>query len=157
LRTFPGVKRRQEVRGVVNGITVMDDFAHHPTAIRETLQAVRGRYPEGRLIAIFEPGTHTSMRSVFQDVFPAAFADADLILLRAPSRIAKVPEAERISVEKLVADLTTIGKPVRLFSDTQAIVDEAVRIAKPSDVLLVMSNGGFENIHQRLLDALIST
>ncbi|WP_051328391.1 UDP-N-acetylmuramate:L-alanyl-gamma-D-glutamyl-meso-diaminopimelate ligase [Desulfatirhabdium butyrativorans] len=154
LRTFPGVRRRQEVRGVVKGITVMDDFAHHPTAIRETLQAVRSRYPAGRLIAIFEPGTHTSMRAVFQDVFPAAFADADLILLRAPSRIAKVPEAERISVEKLVADLASMGKPVRLFADTQAVVDEAVRVAKPSDVLLVMSNGGFENIHERLMDAL---
>lgn len=154
LRSFPGVRRRQEVRGMVKGITVMDDFAHHPTAVRETLLAVRGRYPEGRLIAIFEPGTHTSMRAVFQDVFPGAFADADLILLRSPSRIAKVPEAERISVEKLVADLTSMGKPVRLFADTQAIVEEAAREAKPSDVLLVMSNGGFENIHERLMDAL---
>ena len=154
LRSFPGVRRRQQVRGVINGVTVMDDFAHHPTAIRETLQAVRGRFPEARIIAVFEPGTHTSMRAVFQEVFPDAFAGADLVWLRAPTRIAKVPENERISVERLVADLTGKGKEARLFLDTQDIVEEAVRTARPGDLVLVMSNSGFENIHERLIEAL---
>lgn len=154
LRSFPGVRRRQQVRGVVDGVTVMDDFAHHPTAIRETLQAVRSRFPEARIIAVFEPGTHTSMRSVFQEVFPDAFADADLVWLRTPTRIAKVPENERISVERLVTDLAERGKHVRLFLDTQDIVSEAVRTVRSGDIVLVMSNSGFENIHERLIEAL---
>lgn len=154
LRSFPGVRRRQQVRGVVNGVTVMDDFAHHPTAIRETLQAVRSRFPKARIIAVFEPGTHTSMRSVFQEVFPEAFVCADLVWLRAPTRIAKVPENERISVERLVTDLTERGQNVRLFLDTRDIVEEAVRTVRPGDIVLVMSNSGFENIHERLIEAL---
>jgi UDP-N-acetylmuramate: L-alanyl-gamma-D-glutamyl-meso-diaminopimelate ligase len=150
LDTFEGVKRRQEVRGVKNGITVMDDFAHHPTAVRETLRAVRPFY-EGRIIAVFEPRTNTSMRDVFQDVYPACFDEADIICIRKPPLLNKIPEGRRFSSEKLVEDLVRKGKDAHFFSDTDAIVDFVRQSAKPDDLVLVMSNGGFDGIHERLL------
>ncbi len=154
LKTFEGVKRRQEVRGVKNGITVVDDFAHHPTAVRETIRAVKPFYPNGRLMAVFEPRTNSSMRNVFQDVYPASFDRADVVCIRNPARLSKIPAAERFSSPKLVADLQARGKDAHYFEDTQAIVDFIVRTAVGGDIILVMSNGGFDNIHERLLKAL---
>jgi len=154
LKTFEGVKRRQEIRGQKRGITVMDDFAHHPTAVRETLRAVRPFYSEGRIVAVFEPRTNSSMRKVFQDVYPLSFDSADLICIRKPSRLDKIPLDQRFSSEKLADDLRTRGKEAYHFSDTDTIIDFIVKEAKSQDLILIMSNGGFDNIHERLLNAL---
>jgi UDP-N-acetylmuramate: L-alanyl-gamma-D-glutamyl-meso-diaminopimelate ligase len=156
LETFAGVRRRQEVRGTANGVTVMDDFAHHPTAVRETIAAVRPHFPDGRLIAVFEPRTNTSMRRVFQDVYPASFDGADLVLIRRPSAIDKVPEAERLSSTRLVADLEARGRAALHFDTTEAIIDFLGDHCRPGDLVLIMSNGGFDDIHRRLLDVLAS-
>jgi UDP-N-acetylmuramate: L-alanyl-gamma-D-glutamyl-meso-diaminopimelate ligase len=151
LSTFQGVKRRQEIRGVRNGVTVMDDFAHHPTAVRETLRALRPFYPNGRIIAVFEPRTNTSMRKVFQTAYAEAFDAADQVLIRVPSAFHKVPEAERICPETLVADLGRRSIDARLYPDTDAILEDLPRALRFGDLALIMSNGGFDNIHERLL------
>ena len=151
LQTFENVRRRQEIRGVRNGITVMDDFAHHPTAVRETVSAVKPYYPDGRLIAVFEPRTNSSMRSVFQDVYPQSFAGADMVCIRKPALLEKIPPDQRFSSEKLVADLRQAGQAAHYFEDTGAIIDFVAGQARSGDLILVMSNGGFDNIHQRLL------
>ncbi|MCG2750315.1 MAG: UDP-N-acetylmuramate:L-alanyl-gamma-D-glutamyl-meso-diaminopimelate ligase [Desulfobacteraceae bacterium] len=150
LDTFESVKRRQEVRGVKNGVTVMDDFAHHPTAVRETLRAVRPFY-KGRIIAVFEPRTNTSMRDVFQDVYPDAFDEADIICIRKPPLLNKIPEGQRFSSEKLVEDLVGKGKDAHFFNDTEAILRFIGQTAREDDLVLVMSNGGFDGIHEKLL------
>jgi UDP-N-acetylmuramate: L-alanyl-gamma-D-glutamyl-meso-diaminopimelate ligase len=154
LETFENVKRRQEIRGTVRGITVMDDFAHHPTAVRETIKAVKPFYNKGRLIAVFEPRTNSSMRSVFQDIYPLSFDNADLICIRKPPLLEKIPTGERFSSEKLVDDLKIKGKDAHYFSDTQTIIDFLLKTAKTDDVVLIMSNGGFDNIHSKLLELL---
>lgn len=154
LESFQGVKRRQEVRGVKNGVTVMDDFAHHPTAVRETIRAIKPFYRQGRLIAVFEPRTHSSMRKVFQKVYPLAFDQADIICVRHPPLLEKIPVGDRFSSEMLVDDLKRNGRTAFFFPDTDAIIDFLTEEAKPGDVILVMSNGGFDNIHERLLESL---
>ncbi|MBU1055672.1 MAG: UDP-N-acetylmuramate:L-alanyl-gamma-D-glutamyl-meso-diaminopimelate ligase [Proteobacteria bacterium] len=154
LETFEGIKRRQEVRGEKQGITVMDDFAHHPTAVKETVKALKPFYPKGRLIAVFEPRTNSSMRKVFQDVYPLSFDDADIICISKPPLLEKIPFDERFSSEKLVEDLKIKGKDAYFFNNTQSIIDFLVKTAKSGDLILIMSNGGFENIHERLLAAL---
>jgi len=154
LETFEGTKRRQEVRGVKKGITVMDDFAHHPTAVRETIKAVKPFYSSGRIIAVFEPRTNSSMRKVFQDVYPLSFEGADIVCISVPPLLEKIPPGERFSSEKLVEDLKRRGKDAYFFSDTQSIIDFLVKESGSGDLLLIMSNGGFENIHARLLKAL---
>jgi UDP-N-acetylmuramate: L-alanyl-gamma-D-glutamyl-meso-diaminopimelate ligase len=154
IETFEGIKRRQEVRGQKGGVTVMDDFAHHPTAVRETIRAVKPFYPKGRVVAVFEPRTNSSMRKVFQDIYPLSFDDADLACIRNPSRLDKIPPAERFSSQKLVADLKHRGKNAHYFPDTDSIIDFIVSEARTGDLILVMSNGGFDNIHERLLELL---
>ncbi len=154
LESFKNVKRRQEVRGVKNNITVMDDFAHHPTAVRETIAAVKPFYPEGRLVAVFEPRTNSSMRDIFQDIYPESFYMADLICIRRPPLLEKIPDGQRFSSEKLVSDLKQKGKEAFYFPDTDAIIAFLVKEARAGDVLLIMSNGGFDNIHARLIEAL---
>ncbi|MDM8522634.1 UDP-N-acetylmuramate:L-alanyl-gamma-D-glutamyl-meso-diaminopimelate ligase [Desulfococcaceae bacterium HSG8] len=154
LETFRGVKRRQEIRGQKRGITVMDDFAHHPTAVKETIRAVKHHCQEGRLVAVFEPRTNSSMRKVFQDVYPLCFDKADLICIRQPSRLDKVPPGERFSSGKLVDDLKHQGKDAWHFHDTESLTDFLVREARSGDLILIMSNGGFDNIHENLLERL---
>ncbi|MDY6825472.1 MAG: UDP-N-acetylmuramate:L-alanyl-gamma-D-glutamyl-meso-diaminopimelate ligase [Thermodesulfobacteriota bacterium] len=154
LATFKGVKRRQEVRGVKNQITVMDDFAHHPTAVRETINGIKPFYPDGRLIAVFEPRTNTSMRNVFQQDYARAFDNADLICISEPPLPEKVPERQRFSSSRLVGDLARQGKSAHCFPDADAIVDYLKTAARPGDLILVMSNGGFDNIHEKLMAAL---
>ncbi len=154
LERFDGVKRRQEVRGVKGGVTVIDDFAHHPTAVFETIRAIRPFYPEGRLIAVFEPRTNTSMRKIFQGAYAEVFDEADSICIRKPPLLAKIPEGERFSSERLVADLKSRGKDARYFEETEGIISYVAGTAKSGDAVLIMSNGGFDNIHQRLLAAL---
>ncbi len=152
--TFEGIKRRQQVRGQKSGVTVMDDFAHHPTAVRETIRAVKPFYPNGRLIAVFEPRTNSSMRRVFQDVYPLSFDGADIICIRQPSRLDKIPPGERFSSQQLVDDLNRQGKDAHYFPDTEAILDFLVTESRSGDLVLVMSNGGFDNIHEKLLNLL---
>jgi UDP-N-acetylmuramate: L-alanyl-gamma-D-glutamyl-meso-diaminopimelate ligase len=154
LESFAGVRRRQEVRGERRGIVVMDDFAHHPTAVRATVAAVKSAYPGRRVVAVFEPRTHTSMRKVFQAVYPQAFLEADLICIRTPPLPEKVPQGERFSSESVVAELRGRGRDAHCFSDTEAIIDFLLSGTRSGDVVLVMSNGGFDNIHDRLLNAL---
>ena len=154
LETFGGVRRRQEVRGVRRGVTVIDDFAHHPTAVRETIKAVKPFAGGGRLIAVFEPRTNTSMRAVFQDVYPDAFDAADLVCVRRPPLLKKIPEGQRFSSQQLVEDLKKRGKAADYFTDTDGIIAFLSKEAMAGDVILVMSNGGFDNIHARLLERL---
>jgi UDP-N-acetylmuramate: L-alanyl-gamma-D-glutamyl-meso-diaminopimelate ligase len=154
LETFAGIKRRQQIRGQKNQIMVLDDFAHHPTAVRETIEAVKSTYSRNRLIAVFEPRTNSSMRKIFQNVYPAAFDHADLICIRKPPLLEKIPPNDRFSSEQLVTDLKNRGKDAHYFADTESIIGFLVRQATPGDLILVMSNGGFDNIHQRLLDRL---
>ena len=154
LETFQGIRRRQEIRGEKRGILVMDDFAHHPTAVRETIAAVRSAYPGRRLVAVFEPRTNSSMRKVFQPVYPQSFDGADRICIRKPSMLEKVPEAERFSAEALVAELQGQGRDAVFFADTDSIIASVVATGRSGDVVLIMSNGGFDNIHERLLEAL---
>ena len=154
LASFKGVRRRQEIRGEEGGVLVMDDFAHHPTAVTSTLGAVRSFYPDRRLVAIFEPRTNSSMRNVFQDAYATAFDAADLVCVRTPPHPEKVPEGERFSSEALVAALGSSGKEAHLFPDADAIVAFCRANARAGDLLMVMSNGGFEGIHGRLLSML---
>ena len=125
LETFEGIKRRQEIRGQKRQVTVMDDFAHHPTAVRETIRAVESVSNDGRLIAVFEPRTATSMRSVFQHEYAQSFDLADLICIRKPPAVRKIPDGEKFSSEQLVADLKDRGKEAYFFSNTDAIIDFA--------------------------------
>jgi UDP-N-acetylmuramate: L-alanyl-gamma-D-glutamyl-meso-diaminopimelate ligase len=154
LENFEGIKRRQEIRGEKRQITVLDDFAHHPTAVRETVRAVKSVHGEGRLIAVFEPRTNTSMRSIFQHEYPESFEMADLICIRQPPLLEKIPPGHRFSSRRLVSDLKSRGKDAHYFPDTDAIIEFLFKTAKPRDLILIMSNGGFDNIHQRLLDRL---
>jgi len=154
IENFKSTKRRQEIRGQKKGITVIDDFAHHPTAVKETIRAIKPFYPEGRLIAVFEPRTNSSMRRVFQNIYPLSFDQADLICIRKPPLLEKIPFDERFSSEQLVDDLKSRGKDAHYFSDTESILDFLVRESSSGDIILIMSNGGFDNIHERLLDLL---
>jgi UDP-N-acetylmuramate: L-alanyl-gamma-D-glutamyl-meso-diaminopimelate ligase len=154
LETFQGIKRRQEIRGQKRQIMIMDDFAHHPTAVRETIGAVKAQYSNRRLVAVFEPRTNSSMRKVFQSVYPRAFEMADVICIRKPPLLEKIPVGDRFSSEKLVDDLRKREKDAYFFPTTGAIIDFLVEAAKPGDIILIMSNGGFDNIHDRLMDRL---
>ncbi|MGD2185823.1 MAG: UDP-N-acetylmuramate:L-alanyl-gamma-D-glutamyl-meso-diaminopimelate ligase [Desulfobacterales bacterium] len=154
LETFEGIKRRQQIRGQKNQIMVMDDFAHHPTAVRETIEAVKRFYSQNRLIAVFEPRTNSSMRKVFQNAYPTSFDCADLICIRQPPLLEKIPRNDRFSSEQLVADLKKRGKDAHFYAETDSIIEFLTQEAKAGDLILVMSNGGFDNIHERLLERL---
>jgi len=154
LTTFKGIKRRQEIRGQKRNITVIDDFAHHPTAVKETIRAVKPLYPQGRLIAVFEPRTNSSMRKVFQDIYSQVFGQADLVCIREPSRLDKIPADDRFSAKQLVCDLNKKRIKAYYFADTDEIVSFLLKKATPGDAILIMSNGGFDNIHEKLLKSL---
>jgi len=153
VKLFAGVKRRLELVGTADGVTVLDDFAHHPTAVAETLAGVRAAHPSSRIWAVFEPRSASSCRRVFQTDFANAFADADEIVV-APIFRSKLPESERLSVPQLVEDLRSRGRS----ATAAASVDDIVRVVaaghRPGDVVVVMSNGGFGGVHQKLLQAL---
>jgi UDP-N-acetylmuramate: L-alanyl-gamma-D-glutamyl-meso-diaminopimelate ligase len=150
-RRFLGVKRRQELRGVAAGVTVIDDFAHHPTAIRETLAALQGRYGPGKLIAAFEPRSATSRRSVFQRDFVDALATADEVVLAPLYAPEKIPAGERLDVERLAADLRSRDVPARVVPTVEATVSHLVERAAPGDTIVVMSSGDYGGLHDRLL------
>ena len=153
-KTFRGVKRRQELRGELKGVAVIDDFAHHPTAVRETIAAVAAQYPGRRLIAFFEPRSHTAMRKIHQDEYAHAFKGAAEAIVSQPTAIAKVPEAERVDAKKMVEDIAKAGTPARWMESPDAIVKTLTSELRPGDVVLAMSNGAFGGLHDKLLKAL---
>jgi UDP-N-acetylmuramate: L-alanyl-gamma-D-glutamyl-meso-diaminopimelate ligase len=154
LAGFAGVARRMQVRGVVNGVTVIDDFAHHPSKVRETVRAVRSRYPQAHLVAVFEPRTNTSRRKVFQETYPASFASADEVVMVPPYEADKIPEAERFDSAALVATLQRNGQRAALRANADEVVAALSGRLGPDTVVLIMSNGAFDNIHEKLLSAL---
>lgn len=154
IASFEGVKRRQQIRGEVNSITVIDDFAHHPTAVRETVHALKMAWPKRRLVIVFEPRTNSSRRSIFQNQYAAAFAHADVIVVREHVRLDNVPADQQFSSSRLVENLKAIGKKAFYFPDTDHILYFLKDFSRPGDIVAILSNGGFDNIHQRLLDML---
>jgi len=151
LDSFKGIKRRQQVRGEVNSITVIDDFAHHPTAVRETTSALKMAWPDRRLVVVFEPRTNSSRRAVFQERYANAFPAGDIIIVREHMPLDNVPPEEQFSSARLVSDLREQGRDAYYFAGTDEILDFLVEKAKPGDVVAILSNGGFDNIHERLL------
>ncbi len=151
VRAFLGVRRRQEVRGVARGVTVIDDFAHHPTAIRETILALKGRFGPGKLIAAFEPRSATSRRNVFQAEFADALSVADEVVLAPLYAPEKVPEGERLDVERLAGDLRREDIPARVIPNVEATVAHIAARASPGDTVLVMSSGDYGGLHDKLL------
>ena len=151
LAAFEGVKRRQQIRGVVRGVTVVDDFAHHPTAVRETLNALRLAWPDNRLVVVFEPRTNSSRRAVFQQDYAGVFGVADQVLIREHVPLDTLPVNEQFSSGQLAADLRARGITARACTDTDAILAALVDSCESGDVIVILSNGGFDGIHERLL------
>lgn len=154
LATYAHIKRRLEVRGTVGDVTVIDDFAHHPTAVQVTLEGVRQAYPGQRIWAVFEPRTATSRRNVFQQEYIQALQGADCVILSDIHRKESLPPMERLSPEAIVEALRDHISGADFYADTGGIIDQLCRDTRPGDVVIVMSNGGFDNIHERLLTAL---
>jgi UDP-N-acetylmuramate: L-alanyl-gamma-D-glutamyl-meso-diaminopimelate ligase len=152
LAEFQGVARRQEVKAEIGGLTLIEDFAHHPSAVRETLSALKAAYPGRRLICAFEPRTNSSRRNIFQVDYARSFGAADLALIRQAPGLEKIPEAERFSSEQLAADLRASGQQAHYFPDTTAIIEFLLEAARPGDVIVTMSNGGFDHIQERLAE-----
>jgi UDP-N-acetylmuramate: L-alanyl-gamma-D-glutamyl-meso-diaminopimelate ligase len=154
LETFDGVARRQELRGEVKGIKVIDDFAHHPTAIRLAVQSLRQRHPDSRLWILFEPRSNTTRRAVFQNELAESLALADFAVVAALTDLHKIPENDRLDPAKLSADIARLGGNGSYLPDVETIVAHVKTNAASGDVVAVLSNGGFGGIHQKLLDAL---
>lgn len=154
LLNFGGVKRRQEIRGIENSVTVIDDFAHHPTAVLETLKALKKSYSSQRLIAVFEPRTNSSRRSIFQKDYVKAFDAADLVIIREPVPLESYSVGDLFSAIKLSADLSKRGVKNVCFGNATEILDYLAKELQAEDIVAVLSNGGFENIHERLLEQL---
>jgi UDP-N-acetylmuramate: L-alanyl-gamma-D-glutamyl-meso-diaminopimelate ligase len=150
LASFLSVKRRLEVRAVVDGVTIIDDFAHHPTAIRETLRALRQVYGKARLWAVLEPRSNTLRRNVFQSELVESLALADRVLLDSVYQQQRIPEGERLHPEQVVAALNAAGTPAELCTDVAAIVSSLERQVQPGDVVAILSNGGFDGIYEKL-------
>jgi UDP-N-acetylmuramate: L-alanyl-gamma-D-glutamyl-meso-diaminopimelate ligase len=150
LATFRSVKRRLEVSSVVKGITIIDDFAHHPTAIRETLRALRESYPGRRLIAVLEPRSNTLRRNVFEAALVESLALADRVVLANVFKSENIPAGERLVPENVVARLNEAGTPAAVYADADAIVDALAPQLKAGDIVAILSNGGFGSIYQKL-------
>lgn len=155
LVTFKSVRRRGEVRGEVNGVTVIDDFAHHPTAVRETLSALRLKYKDRRIIAVFEPRSRTSCHATFQNAYVGAFGPADYVI------VSRVFDAQRaaemggvLDISELIENISAQGKPAFAITDVDEIVRQLTRELGSGDVVAIMSNGAFGGIHEKLLAAL---
>lgn len=154
-RTFKSVKRRVEIRGVENGVTVIDDFAHHPTAVEETLKALRTKYQGKRLIAVFEPRSWSSRLAVFQEPYTKAFNYADYVVIAGVYNTSKASELGKVlDVAELVEEIKLQGKPAMSFPDADSIVEHLAPELKPGDVVAIMSNGGFGGIHDKILNVL---
>ncbi len=154
LNHFKGVARRQELRGEVAGIKVIDDFGHHPTAIKQTVDALKRRYPTGKMCAIFEPRSNTTRRNIFQKDLPIALGAAEICILAPIADPHKIAEADRLNVQQVLDDIARMGRQAFLEADVDSIVKRAVEMVHHGDTIVVFSNGGFGGIHQKLLDAL---
>ncbi len=154
VKGFRGIKRRQEIKGEKRGVLVLDDFAHHPTAVRKTIGAVREKYRTRRLIAVFEPRSNSSRRNIFQDRYTLSFDKADLVLIPEPPLMEKIPPKERFSSKELVEALKRRGLKAFYAPDTNHLLDEIIQQSREGDLILIMSNGAFDNLPQRLLDHL---
>ncbi|HRH96739.1 MAG TPA: UDP-N-acetylmuramate:L-alanyl-gamma-D-glutamyl-meso-diaminopimelate ligase [Prosthecobacter sp.] len=154
LQSFRGIRRRQQERGTAHGITVIDDFGHHPTAIRETLRGLRQRYEGRRLWALFEPRSNTSRRNVLQNELIEALTEADGSVIAAVANPEKVAADERLDTAKVALSVTSRGKPCWFETNTDAIVDRLKKETRSGDVIVVFSNGGFDGIHDKLLGTL---
>ncbi|OFZ15996.1 MAG: UDP-N-acetylmuramate:L-alanyl-gamma-D-glutamyl-meso-diaminopimelate ligase [Bdellovibrionales bacterium RBG_16_40_8] len=150
LANFQGVKRRQEVIGTPSGVTLIEDFAHHPTAVKATIEAIREKYSGSRLICLFEPRSATSRRKIFQKDYVAAFLSGDKIIIAKAYDQSKIAEGDRFSTHDLVSDLKVAGKDAQEFLNADAIVDYLHGKLHKGDVVLIMSNGSFDNIYQKL-------
>ncbi len=155
LATFKSVRRRMQVRGTERGVTVIDDFAHHPTAVRETLQALRTKYADARLVAVFEPRSWSSRLAVFQDDYAQAFTPADYVVIASVFDSSKATEKGRVlDTNQLIADIAAQNKPALVIEGADEIVRHLAPELRASDVVAIMSNGGFGGIHDKLLEAL---
>ncbi len=154
IASFAGVRRRQELRGIAGGVTVLDDYAHHPTAVRETLKALRKRFPKRRLIAVYEPRSATSRRKTFQHEFADAFAYADEVIVGRLFDPSKIPAADRFDPERLALDLHQRGTKAAYTPEVDTIVKQLAESAAPGDVVCVLSSGSFDGLHDKLLDAI---
>ncbi len=150
LKTFKSVKRRLEVKAEVNGITIIDDFAHHPTAIAGTLKALRSRYPGARLWAILEPRSNTLRRNVFQVDLASSLALADEVVIASIFKSEAIPEAERLDLDAVAAQVREAGRRVRVIADADSIVALTAPEMRPGDVVAILSNGGFGGIYEKL-------
>jgi UDP-N-acetylmuramate: L-alanyl-gamma-D-glutamyl-meso-diaminopimelate ligase len=150
LKTFRSVKRRLEVKAEVDGITIIDDFAHHPTAIEQTIRALRARYPQSRLWVVLEPRSNTMRRNVLQDALARSLALADQIVVAAIFKSDAIPEAERLDLNRVVHEIQQRGKQARILADADAIVDAIAPELRERDVVAILSNGGFGGIYEKL-------
>jgi UDP-N-acetylmuramate: L-alanyl-gamma-D-glutamyl-meso-diaminopimelate ligase len=154
-RTFKSVKRRVEIRGVEKGVTVIDDFAHHPTAVEETLKALKTKYKNNRLIAVFEPRSWSSRLAVFQEPYRKAFSYADYVVIAGVYNTSKASELGKVlDVAELVEDIKLQGKPAMSFPDADTIISHLAPELKSGDIVAIMSNGGFGGIHEKILSVL---
>ena len=151
LKKFSGIARRQELRGEARGVKVIDDFGHHPTAVSQTLQALHHRFPGQRIWAIFEPRSNTTRRAIFQKELSKAFELADGVFISQVARLEQIPETERLDPTAVVDAIERSGRPAFYEANADAILDRIVPMLKPQDVVVVFSNGGFDNIHEKLL------
>jgi UDP-N-acetylmuramate: L-alanyl-gamma-D-glutamyl-meso-diaminopimelate ligase len=152
LESFKGIKKRQEIKGVVNQITVMDDFAHHPTAVRQTIEALRIAKPKAKIIVMFEIESNTSRRKVFQNEFAKAFATADQVLFCRPyEKPDNLPLEERIDMDQLCADIQSAGTNAVMIPDIDDLASAAAALAKPGDIIVGMSGRNFHNVHDKVL------
>ncbi len=150
LASFKSVKRRLEVRAEIHGITIIDDFAHHPTAIRETLRALRSVYRQGRLWAVLEPRSNTLRRKILESAIIDSLRTADRVILAGVYQQERIPEDERLHPEDVVRALNSAGTSAELCADVEAIVDRIVSQLESGDVVAILSNGGFNNIYEKL-------
>ena len=149
--TFKGIKRRMEVKGIAGGVTVIDDFGHHPTAIRETLRALRIKYAKEKIWAIFEPRTNTTRRNHFQKELAESFVDADGVIVAQVARLELLKPEERLNPEQLMQEIGATGKPTAYLPDANSIVEHVGKNVQGGDVVVVFSNGGFDGIHAKLI------
>jgi len=156
LSTFRSVKRRMDVKGEVDGVLVVDDFAHHPTAVKATIEAARLRWPGKRLWAVLEPRSNSMRRKVFQDALPQALALGDKVVLGSVHRAGQLADEQRLDPETVAAAIRQLGKEARVLAGADAIADLLTAEAKPSDLLLIMSNGSFDGLCEKLLKKLAS-
>jgi UDP-N-acetylmuramate: L-alanyl-gamma-D-glutamyl-meso-diaminopimelate ligase len=150
---FEGVRRRQDLVGEARGVRVYDDFAHHPTAVEETLRALRSKHSGGKLFAVFEPRSATSCRAIHQEAYVASFRVADRVII-APLGRSNVPEGERLDIDRLARQIAAQGKKADALPSVDAIVAAIADEARSGDTVALLSNGAFGGIHRKLLDAL---